>query len=725
MTQKITLLVLFFASALFSQTRFQLEKLQDFAKVYGVVRYFHPSDEASAIDWKKFSVYAVKEILEVKSQAEFEIKLQELFFPVAPSLTLSGNKYNWDTNAKYPVYWVHNGLGIDSKSGNNYSSQRFNKGRNPSGLKSLAISNHLKINRSKGIKLTYEARTEAGSAYGYLNLLDDQNNDLAIVGHKQNPVLSDKWENRELVTTGINKLSRIIIGLFSEGGDSEFRNIKLFNKNMEGEWNEIQLPPLSNDEWFAEPKGNYIYKNNNQVLISQISKSEQLYNLDDNVLESKIYNVSLSNNLNIIVPNLVYADEQQTLPVANAAKFEKLQENIKTINKAEFDRSSAIANVIITWNIFKHFYPYSDEIKVDWNYILAVALKESFDNKDLNAQKLTLEKLTENFKDGHISIDNKTIDLKEDEIYTTPLKFRFVGNELVVQDIFDSTGGKIRKGDVVKEINRVPTAVFMDSITQYISGSKQLKRVKAIRRMNNGEEGTVLSITTAKVTNALIKRKVPYKSNADFFELERTEKFIKVNNDIFYINLNKLSGKDLDSLIPIINLHEALIIDLRGYPKDLGHRLISYTPVVDIAKWMCRQTFVAPDQSQVIENCKGYLLNVEKIFPVLKTKNVLLIDARSISNAEFLAQLIKEYKVATIVGQPSAGVNGNINRIELLNGFSVLYTGMKVKNPDRSQFNSIGVIPEILIDENVIDIKKGKDIFIEKAIEFINTIINN
>ena len=40
-----------------AQTTQQLENITAFNRLYGYVKYFHPSDEAAAIDWDKFAIY--------------------------------------------------------------------------------------------------------------------------------------------------------------------------------------------------------------------------------------------------------------------------------------------------------------------------------------------------------------------------------------------------------------------------------------------------------------------------------------------------------------------------------------------------------------------------------------------------------------------------------------------------------------------------------------------
>ena len=48
----------------------EVDNLISFAKLYGYVRYFYPGDAASKMDWDKFAVYGVREILNIKDDKE-------------------------------------------------------------------------------------------------------------------------------------------------------------------------------------------------------------------------------------------------------------------------------------------------------------------------------------------------------------------------------------------------------------------------------------------------------------------------------------------------------------------------------------------------------------------------------------------------------------------------------------------------------------------------------
>lgn len=66
----------------------QLRNLHGFSKLYGFVRYFHPSDEAQQIDWEKFAVYGARRVLDAPDAEALRVVLEELYSPLAPTLRI-------------------------------------------------------------------------------------------------------------------------------------------------------------------------------------------------------------------------------------------------------------------------------------------------------------------------------------------------------------------------------------------------------------------------------------------------------------------------------------------------------------------------------------------------------------------------------------------------------------------------------------------------------------
>jgi hypothetical protein len=705
--KKLLILSLLISTFSFSQTAFELQKLEDFARLYGVVRYFHPSDEATQLDWNSFIIYGVKEISQTKNQEEFKEKLKEIFTPVAPSLSFENKKQQWDTLGLYPVYWIHNGLGIGSV-GSMYKSNRFNKK-----IKSSTVGINISdtIFKGKNIKFQYSAKTIGGKAHGYFRIADNDKKLLFFKNYFQEPIISRNWKTKEFIIPAVSDYKKISIGFISKEGTLTFKDVKLFYEVKKNKWEKYPLPKFTSNKWYPIQKSELKRTKNEITVINSIPLTHP------NIDWKSHYTLHLHNNLTVNIPTVVYTNGKETLPVANSLHFDQLNKNIKKINSTDFNQNVALANLIIVWNIFRHFYPYQQEVKVNWDDLLAKGLRNAYSDKTREDHLLTLRKFTEVFQDGHISISNPKMEDKS--IYALPISWKWIGNELIVDKVMDGVTD-IEKGDIIQKINGENVKDFIDSTAQYISGSSQWKQWRALQEGLKGKEDSKVTLLLRNGKKPELFRSILYSKNKDFYTREDTIKHKPITQDIYYINLDKLESAELDNLIPTINQYKKLIIDLRGYPKDRKHGILSYTPVVDSTQWLCSEKITLPFFSRFEETCYGHRLNDYKSDIRLKTKNVLLLDERSISNAEMLGQTLKHYNVASIVGHSTAGANGNINEIRLLNDFFVRFTGLKVKNPDGSQFHTIGVKPDIYVEETLEDIKQGKDPFIEKAIEILN-----
>jgi len=106
--------------------------------------------------------------------------------------------------------------------------------------------------------------------------------------------------------------------------------------------------------------------------------------------------------------------------------------------------------------------------------------------------------------------------------------------------------------------------------------------------------------------------------------------------------------------------------------------------------------------------------------PHIEGKVVFITDGRAISYAESFLSFIEHYKLAEIVGQPTAGTNGNVNPFVLPGGFQVTWTGMKVLKHNGSQHHLIGILPTVPAERTIQGIIEGRDEFLEKAVEIIN-----
>ena len=164
---------------------------------------------------------------------------------------------------------------------------------------------------------------------------------------------------------------------------------------------------------------------------------------------------------------------------------------------------------------------------------------------------------------------------------------------------------------------------------------------------------------------------------------------------------------------------KGVIFDLRGYPRG-NHEVISWLlRERDTTKWMFIPQVVYPDYEKVNYYSSGWFMTPSSTAK-LTSKVVFITDGRAISYAESFMGHIKDLKLATIIGGPTAGTNGNVNTIDLPGGYIISWTGMLVKNHDGSRHHVIGVVPDIPVQRTVKGIAEGRDELLEKAINFVS-----
>ena len=111
----------------------------------------------------------------------------------------------------------------------------------------------------------------------------------------------------------------------------------------------------------------------------------------------------------------------------------------------------------------------------------------------------------------------------------------------------------------------------------------------------------------------------------------------------------------------------------------------------------------------------------EKPVPVrINTPVIFLTDSRAFSFAETVLELVGHFKIGTIVGEHTAGTNGDMVMVRTpADGY--LFTGYKFLRHGGKKHHGIGTIPDIECPMKIEDIRNGGDTQIEKAIEIIKS----
>lgn len=445
------------------------------------------------------------------------------------------------------------------------------------------------------------------------------------------------------------------------------------------------------------PKG-YMYESVLKTFPSNKNNETSLPNI-------KLVTLKQSANFFINIPIIVYTKSNP---------FNEIEDERIIADTDHYDYNvMAISNLIITWNIFHHFYPYQEEVNINWKSIFRKSVKMAFNNQNDEDHLITLQKFTEVFKDGHINISNPKF-VKEK--YAPPILLTIVNDKLVIKKVLNDSIS-LKPGNMVKFVNSVPARRYLDSLKQLKSGSTQLKSWVAVKLLLTGPKNSYLNLILDDNKRVQLKRTVNYSKNIDLFERENNKEFEYLRDSILYINWDKFSKKTFFTIQPQIEGAKKIIIDLRGYPQNGGEIEMrnTYFPNVNNVNFLYLPIITQPYYKNVRYEIAPWNINSDK---TLSAKIVLLLDERAVSYPESLAQYLKYNNYVTVIGRPSGGANGNINKVRLLDRFWFMYTGMLDKNPDGSTFNTKGVIPDIYIEPSLTDIREGKDSILEAAIKY-------
>ncbi len=81
--------------------------------------------------------------------------------------------------------------------------------------------------------------------------------------------------------------------------------------------------------------------------------------------------------------------------------------------------------------------------------------------------------------------------------------------------------------------------------------------------------------------------------------------------------------------------------------------------------------------------------------------------------------LVAFYGLGEIVGQPTAGANGNVNPFSLPGDFTIYWTGMRVVEHDGSQHHMVGVQPTAPVLRTLKGVREGRDELLEAALRVV------
>jgi C-terminal processing protease CtpA/Prc len=105
--------------------------------------------------------------------------------------------------------------------------------------------------------------------------------------------------------------------------------------------------------------------------------------------------------------------------------------------------------------------------------------------------------------------------------------------------------------------------------------------------------------------------------------------------------------------------------------------------------------------------------------PIYRGRTVMLIDERTISQAEHTGFFFRAASGTEFVGSTTAGASGDTTQLVLPGGLSMMFTGQEVRHPDGRPLQRIGIQPDVRAVPTIAGIRAGRDEVLEAALRHL------
>lgn len=368
------------------------------------------------------------------------------------------------------------------------------------------------------------------------------------------------------------------------------------------------------------------------------------------------------------------------------------------------------AAVIEVWNVLRHFYPYQQDLELDWNAMLLDALHDARDDRTIADVRDTLRGLLEPLHDGHgyVGHPRQAVDS------TLPVRMEVVEGRVVITGTRDPERFAI--GDVIERIGKEPARDHIEGIAARLSGTPQWRWFQAAAwEASRAPLGHEVELTIERLGHA--ERVTVEAERGPVPPPPRPPAIHTFDDGVRYVDLTRASWSELEAELPTLASARGVVFDMRGYPTENDVILDHLLDEPEQAQWMHVPRFVEPDGRVAGWHDIGW--NRRPREPHIDAPVAFLISAEAISYAESMLSYVEAHDLGTLVGTTTAGANGDIVRFDTLAGFYVVYSGMRVTRHDGSPFHHGGVRPEVEVHRTIAGLRAGRDEVLEAGLRVL------
>ena len=715
-----------------------LSNLSSFAKLYGYLKYFSPSDEALNYDWDRFLLKGISEVENINKD-NLDNKLNELITPFNKFTLVSDKSVkaliyekpeNTFNNIAYSMSYSGGPIDRFTDIFHTYRANVFatTRDREASITQSIDLikMDNMEIRINADIKVD---RTSPGSnAQIWMKADIIGKTDFVAKTTADNPVYENQWTHRTLSAKLPDNVKSLNLALVFLGeGTAWFDNVKI--EIYDGNKKIKDIFPQNHSFEIGDSKNNI----SNWKIEPSVINSGYSFTIDDKTakdgkkslrIESdkeslmkyaeigKVYSYNIGNNLQLQFPLVMFTDSVKTLPKSEISNDIKITGKPEQFQPVIQDRLSRIGVVIQLWNIIKHFsIEYIPNMTLD--SALNASIKSASELTDINKFNDIIKSLLYLTNDSRYRV----WDMFSPVDYSLPLIFKKLENKIFVTVVVDSSL-KINHGDEILKINDIDINYLIDSISKYNpSLNTDFKIEKALAEIRAGSKNSKVKITyknsSGKISEEIILRNELMNNIFDV----RPPVIARLDSDVVYIDMTELADAQFKDYFDALKTTKAFIFDLRGSAVMSEHVLGLFTkdPIKSV-NWEI-PIYNFPDKAnQSVKPIKGAIQSRGKF---AGAKVYFLINERTSGYSDAIAQIVKQNKVGILIGSNTSGNASEVMPLRLITGIGISLSTMKCFNSKNELIFNSPISPDVIVNRSINNTLLGKDDLVQKALQLI------
>jgi carboxyl-terminal processing protease len=378
------------------------------------------------------------------------------------------------------------------------------------------------------------------------------------------------------------------------------------------------------------------------------------------------------------------------------------------------------------WNIIEFFYPYKDGMGCVWGDVLEESLPRFIGASTPLQYHLEVMRLLTRLRDTHADAASEILTEFFGK-YSLPVRMTRIGNAYVIAGfLHDSlaTAAGFKCGDCITAIDGISMAKRCDQIAPFIGGSNEARRsYSLLRRAIRGQSASALvSIVRNGVKETIKAERYPlevlYRENV---AVNRTFPPWKIlGGDVGYIDMERLRPDQIELALKDLGRSRAIVFDARCHAVGLLYPLLN--ELLPEPRGFAR--FSLPD---LHHPGSFFSQNAPTAGPERRRDQrearptIVLIDERTVSSGEFHVMALQAMSNVTLMGNQTAGTDGNVSSVVLPGSIVVTFSGLGVYYPSGKSTQRVGIKPDVQVVPSIKGISEGRDEVLEAALTFFRS----